>query len=114
MRLAAQPVSIETPIGDDGQRLGDFIKDEHAVSPIQHCSNRELTETTQHLLSTLKPREEQILRLRFGLDGERVETLETIGKTFNVSKERIRQIEKKALGKLRNLSARVCFDSFAS
>ena len=111
LRLAAQPVSIETPIGDDGQRLGDFIKDEHAVSPIQHCSNRELTETTQHLLSTLKPREEQILRLRFGLDGERVETLETIGKTFNVSKERIRQIEKKALGKLRNLSTRACFES---
>jgi RNA polymerase primary sigma factor len=113
LKLAAQPVSMETPIGDDGQRLGDFVKDEQAVSPLEHCSNRELTETTQHLLATLKPREEQILRLRFGLDGARLETLETIGKTFNVSKERIRQIEKKALGKLRNLNTRACFDSFA-
>jgi RNA polymerase primary sigma factor len=112
LRLAAQPVSLETPIGDDGQRLGDLIKDEHAISPIEHCASRELTETTHHLLAALKPREEQILRLRFGLDGQSAETLETIGKTFNVSKERIRQIEKKALGKLRKLNREACLASF--
>jgi len=104
LRLAVQPVSLETPIGDDGQRLGDLIEDERAISPIDHCSHGEEAEITHRLLSTLKPREEQILRLRFGLDAQSHETLEKIGKTFNVSKERIRQIERKALGKLRNLN----------
>jgi RNA polymerase primary sigma factor len=106
LRLTIQPVSLETPVGDDGQRLGDFIEDERAVSPIEHCSHGEQAEITHRLLSTLKPREEKILRLRFGMDAHSHETLERIGKTFNVSKERIRQIERKALGKLRNLNAR--------
>jgi RNA polymerase primary sigma factor len=102
LTLAAQPVSLETPIGDDEQRLGDFIEDERAVSPMDECSDRELAEVTRTLLSTLQPREEKILRLRFGIDGQPAETLEKIGKTFKVSKERIRQIEKKALRKLRS------------
>jgi RNA polymerase primary sigma factor len=102
LTLAAQPVSLETPIGDDEQRLGDFIEDERAVSPMEECSDRELAEVTRNLLSTLQPREEKILRLRFGIDGQPAETLEKIGKTFKVSKERIRQIEKKALRKLRS------------
>jgi RNA polymerase primary sigma factor len=102
LTLAAQPVSLETPIGDDEQRLGDFIEDERAVSPMDECSDRELAEVTRNLLSTLQPREEKILRLRFGIDGQPAETLEKIGKAFKVSKERIRQIEKKALRKLRS------------
>jgi RNA polymerase primary sigma factor len=107
LKLSAQPVSLETPIGEDGQRLGDLIEDERAISPTEHCSHRELTEITRQLLATLQPREEEILRLRFGLDGHSAETLENIGKTYKVSKERIRQIEKKALGKLRNLNREV-------
>jgi RNA polymerase primary sigma factor len=104
LNLAMQPLSLETPVGEDGQRLYDFIKDEGAVSPIEHCSHREMAQLTHQLLSTLQPREEKILRLRFGLDGQSEETLEAIGKTFKVSKERIRQLEKKALGKLRHLN----------
>lgn len=102
LTLAAQPISLETPIGEDEQRLGDFIEDERAASPLEECSDKQLAEVTRSLLSTLQPREEKILRLRFGLDGQPAETLEKIGKSFNVSKERIRQIEKKALRKLRN------------
>lgn len=112
LTLAAQPVSLETPIGEDEQRLGDFLEDEQAVSPMEECSDRELAEVTRSLLSTLQPREEKILRLRFGLDGQPAETLEKIGKTFNVSKERIRQIEKKALRKLRNPNKQACLKNF--
>jgi len=102
LSLAAQPISLETPIGEDEQRLGDFIEDDKAASPLEECSDKQLAEVARSLLSTLQPREEKILRLRFGLDGQPAETLEKIGKSFNVSKERIRQIEKKALRKLRN------------
>lgn len=112
LTLAAQPVSLETPIGDDEQRLGDFIEDERATSPMDECSDRELAEMTRSLLSTLQPREEKILRLRFGLDGQPAETLEKIGKAFNVSKERIRQIEKKALRKLRNPNRQATLRTF--
>jgi RNA polymerase primary sigma factor len=108
MRLSVQPVSLETPIGDDGQRLGDFIEDPGAVSPAKHCSHGELTEGIRQLLATLQPREEEVLRLRFGLEGHAAETLEGIAKTYKVSKERIRQIEKKALGKLRTLKRQGC------
>jgi RNA polymerase primary sigma factor len=112
LTLAAQPVSLETPIGDDEQRLGDFIEDDRATSPMEECSDRELAEMTRSLLSTLQPREEKILRLRFGLDGQPAETLEKIGRTFNVSKERIRQIEKKALRKLRNPNRQATLRTF--
>jgi RNA polymerase primary sigma factor len=112
LTLAAQPISLETPIGEDEQRLGDFIEDERALSPVDECSDRELAEATRALLSTLQPREEKILRLRFGLDGHPAETLEKIGKLFNVSKERIRQIEKKALRKLKNPNRQACLRTF--
>ena len=112
LTLAAQPISLETPIGDDEQRLGDFIEDDRAVSPVEECSGRELAELTRELLSTLQPREEKILRARFGIDGQPAETLEKIGRTFKVSKERIRQIEKKALRKLRNPNRQACLRTF--
>ncbi len=112
LSLAAQPISLETPIGEDEQRLGDFIEDDRAASPMEECSDRELAEITRGLLSSLQPREEKILRLRFGIDGQPAETLEKIGKTFKVSKERIRQIEKKALRKLRNPNRQACLKTF--
>lgn len=112
LTLASQPISLETPIGEDEQRLGDFIQDDQAASPMDECSDKELAEVTRTLLSTLQPREEKILRLRFGLDGQPAETLEKIGQTFNVSKERIRQIEKKALRKLRNPNRQACLKTF--
>ncbi len=112
LTLAAQPISLETPVGEDEQRLGDFLEDEKALSPVDECSDRELAEVTRALLSTLQPREEKILRLRFGLDGQPAETLEKIGKIFNVSKERIRQIEKKALRKLKNPNRQACLKNF--
>jgi RNA polymerase primary sigma factor len=112
LTIAAQPISLETPVGEDEQRLGDFIEDDRAASPVEECSDRELAEITRSLLSTLQPREEKILRLRFGLDGQPAETLEKIGKTFRVSKERIRQIEKKALRKLRNPNRQACLKTF--
>lgn len=112
LTLAAQPISLETPVGEDEQRLGDFIEDDRALSPMEECSDRELAGITRSLLSTLQPREEKILRLRFGLDGQPAETLERIGKMFNVSKERIRQIEKKALRKLKNPNRQACLKTF--
>jgi RNA polymerase primary sigma factor len=104
LSLISQPVSLEMPIGEDDQRLADFIEDENVESPVEGCEARELGEITRDLLAGLQPREEKILRLRFGLDGQPGETLEKIGKNFKVSKERIRQIEKKALRKLRHPS----------
>ena len=112
LTLAAQPISLETPIGEGGQSLGDFIEDERAISPMDESSDRELAEITRTLLSTLQPREEKILRLRFGMDGQPAETLEKIGKIFNVSKERIRQIEKKALRELKNPNRQPCLKTF--
>lgn len=112
LTMASQPISLETPIGDDEQRLGDFIEDERAASPMEECSDRELAEMTRALLSSLQPREEKILRLRFGIDGQPAETLEKIGRSFKVSKERIRQIEKKALRKLRNPNRQATLKTF--
>jgi RNA polymerase primary sigma factor len=112
LTLASQPVSLETPVGEDEQRLGEFIEDDQAVSPIEECSGKELVETTREMLASLQPREEKILRLRFGMDGQSEQTLERIGKSFNVSKERIRQIEKKALQKLRHPNRQLSLRSF--
>ena len=112
LTIAAQPISLETPVGEDEQRLGDFIEDDRAASPMEECSERELAGMTRELLSSLQPREEKILRLRFGLDGQPAETLEKIGQSFKVSKERIRQIEKKALRKLRNPNRQACLKTF--
>lgn len=104
LSLVSQPLSLEMPVGDDEQRLGDFIEDAECESPAEGCEASELSEITREILASLQPREEKILRLRFGLDGQPGETLEKIGKSFKVSKERIRQIEKKALRKLRHPS----------
>lgn len=104
IQLSTRPISLEAPLGSEEQRLGDFIADDSAVSPLEDVSKQELTEITAEVLSTLSSREETILKSRFGIDGRPTETLKTIGERFSVSKERIRQIEKKAIRKLRHSS----------
>ncbi|MFC3127558.1 RNA polymerase sigma factor RpoD [Pseudoroseomonas globiformis] len=100
-RLAREPVSLENPVGeDDDGRLGDFIEDENAVIPFEAAARSSMRDATMRILSDLTPREERILRMRFGIGGESDHTLEEVGKTFNVTRERIRQIEAKALKKL--------------
>jgi RNA polymerase primary sigma factor len=104
IQLSSRPISLEAPLGSEEQRLGDFIADEEAVSPLEDFSKQELMEVTGEVLGTLSSREETILKSRFGIDGNPTETLKTIGERFSVSKERIRQIEKKAIRKLRHSS----------
>ena len=105
MRVAQEPVSLETPIGEEeDSHLGDFIPDEDAPAPSDVASHTMLKEQLAEVLSTLTPREEKVLRLRFGLEDGRSHTLEEVGKEFNVTRERIRQIEAKALRKLRHPS----------
>ncbi len=112
LTITGQPISLETPIGEDEQRFGDIIEDPNNKQPISEISSKELYDVILKLLSTLQPREEKILRLRFGIGGKPEETLEKIGKSFNVSKERIRQIEKKALQKLRHPKRRAVLEAF--
>ena len=103
MRIAQDPVSLETPIGEEeDSHLGDFIEDENAPAPADAASLVLLKEQINQVLSTLTPREEAVLRLRFGLEDGRSRTLEEVGQQFNVTRERIRQIEAKALRKLRH------------
>ena len=105
MRVAQEPVSLETPIGEEeDSHLGDFIPDNEAPAPADAASHTMLREQLSDVLSTLTPREEKVLRLRFGLEDGRSRTLEEVGKEFNVTRERIRQIEAKALRKLRHPS----------
>ena len=105
MRVAQEPVSLETPIGEEeDSHLGDFIPDEEAPVPAEAASQTLLKEQLADVLKTLTPREEKVLRLRFGLEDGRPRTLEEVGKEFNVTRERIRQIEAKALRKLRHPS----------
>lgn len=105
MRVAQEPVSLETPIGEEeDSHLGDFIPDNDAPAPADAASHTMLREQLADVLSTLTPREEKVLRLRFGLEDGRSRTLEEVGKEFNVTRERIRQIEAKALRKLRHPS----------
>ena len=105
LKIAQEPVSLETPIGEeDDSHLGDFIEDKDATSPEQHASYELLKEQLEEVLDTLTDREENVLRLRFGLDDGRTRTLEEVGKEFNVTRERIRQIEAKALRKLKHPS----------
>ena len=105
MRIAQDPVSLETPVGEEeDSHLGDFIPDNHAQSPNDAANNTMLKEQLNEVLSTLTPREEKVLRLRFGMEDGRSRTLEEVGKEFNVTRERIRQIEAKALRKLRHPS----------
>ena len=105
MRVAQEPVSLETPIGEEeDSHLGDFIPDDDAPAPQDADSHTLLKEQLSDVLDTLTPREEKVLRLRFGLEDGRSRTLEEVGKEFNVTRERIRQIEAKALRKLRHPS----------
>jgi RNA polymerase primary sigma factor len=105
LKIAQEPVSLETPIGEEeDSHLGDFIPDEDASEPSEAASFTLLKEQLMSVLSTLTPREEKVLRLRFGLEDGRTRTLEEVGKEFNVTRERIRQIEAKALRKLRHPS----------
>ena len=102
-KIALDPVSLETPIGEeDDSHLGDFIEDKEALSPEQFANNELLKDEIDLILSTLTEREEKVLRLRFGLEDGRTRTLEEVGKEFDVTRERIRQIEAKALRKLKN------------
>ncbi|WP_183278420.1 RNA polymerase sigma factor RpoD [Clostridium fungisolvens] len=105
LKIAQEPVSLETPIGEEeDSHLGDFIPDDEAPAPAEAAAFTMLKEQLINVLDTLTPREEKVLRLRFGLDDGRARTLEEVGKEFNVTRERIRQIEAKALRKLRHPS----------
>ena len=105
LKIAQEPVSLETPIGEeDDSHLGDFIEDEVIENPVDYTTRIVLREQLDEVLDTLTDREENVLRLRFGLDDGKMRTLEDVGKVFNVTRERIRQIEAKALRKLRHPS----------
>src|SRR5678809_766556 len=105
MKIAQEPISLETPIGEEeDSHLGDFIEDKNAVSPIDSVININLKEMTEQVLNTLTPREERVIKMRFGLEDGTEHTLEEVGQNFAVTRERIRQIEAKALRKLRHPS----------
>jgi RNA polymerase primary sigma factor len=105
LKIAKEPISMETPIGDDeDSHLGDFIEDAAIVSPVESSTNIGLMETVRDVLAGLTPREAKVLRMRFGIDMNTDHTLEEVGKQFDVTRERIRQIEAKALRKLRHPS----------
>jgi RNA polymerase primary sigma factor len=105
MRVAQEPISLETPVGmQEESHLGDFLEDPRYLSPAEQMMQLNLREQTQAVLGLLSPREQTILRLRFGLDGGSEHTLEEVGQSFAVTRERIRQIEAKALRKLRHPS----------
>lgn len=107
-----EPISLETPVGDDDSTLGDFLENQESISPYEAVKGNQLAERVTTILSTLSPREEKIIRLRFGIGEDAEYTLEEIGKRFNVSRERIRQIEKKALNRLRHSSRREKLKNF--
>ena len=105
LKISQEPVSLETPIGEEeDSHLGDFIQDDNVPVPADAAAFTLLKEQLVEVLSTLTDREQKVLRLRFGLDDGRARTLEEVGKEFNVTRERIRQIEAKALRKLRQQS----------
>ena len=113
MKIAKEPISMETPVGDDDDsHLGDFIEDSGVVSPVDRATGDGLREATQGVLSGLTPREAKVLRMRFGIDMNNDHTLEEVGKQFDVTRERIRQIEAKALRKLRHPSRSELLRSF--
>ena len=113
LKIAKEPISLETPIGEEqDSSLGDFIADEEAVNPSEAVVNSNLSDQTRKVLSTLTPREEKVLRMRFGIGGKSDHTLEEVGQDFNVTRERIRQIEAKALKKLRHPSRAKQLESF--
>ncbi len=104
LRIAKEPVSLETPIGDDDGRLGDFIEDKSAICPVDTAIHGNLEDLTRDALKTLTPREEKVIRMRFGIGERSAHTLEEVGQVFEVTRERIRQIEAKALRKLQHPS----------
>ena len=105
MKIAKEPISLETPIGDEeDSHLGDFIEDKNAILPIDAAIQANLRETTTRVLASLTPREERVLRMRFGIGMNTDHTLEEVGQQFSVTRERIRQIEAKALRKLKHPS----------
>ena len=105
MKIAKEPISLETPIGDEeDSQLGDFIEDKNAVLPLDSAIQENLKETTTRVLASLTPREERVLRMRFGIGMNTDHTLEEVGQQFSVTRERIRQIEAKALRKLKHPS----------
>ena len=113
LKIAKEPISMETPIGDDeDSHLGDFIEDINAVAPDDSASGESLREATHNTLASLTPREAKVLRMRFGIDMNTDHTLEEVGKQFDVTRERIRQIEAKALRKLRHPSRATFLKSF--
>ena len=113
LKIAKEPISLETPIGDEeDSSLGDFIEDKKAVAPAEEVVNTKLSELIDRVLSELTPREEQVLRKRFGIGEKSDHTLEEVGKLFNVTRERIRQIEAKALRKLRHPVRSACLKSY--
>ena len=115
LKISKEPISMETPIGDDDDsHLGDFLEDKNISSPIQSATKEGLTETTQKILEGLTARESKVLRMRFGINMNTDHTLEEVGKQFDVTRERIRQIEAKALRKLRHPSRSEILRSFMS
>ena len=105
MKISQEPVSLETPIGEeDDSHLGDFVPDERTMSPEEYTTSELLKEELDNVLLTLTEREEKVLKLRFGLDDGQCRTLEEVGQIFGVTRERIRQIEAKALRKMRHPS----------
>ena len=113
MKIAKEPISLETPVGDEeDSNLGDFIDDQNAVIPLDAAIQENLKEQTTQILSSLTPREERVLRMRFGIGMNTDHTLEEVGLQFSVTRERIRQIEAKALRKLKHPSRSKQLKSF--
>ena len=113
LRIAKEPLSLETPLGEEKDSyLGDFIEDKNIMSPVEAVTKFDLSEQTRRVMTSLTPREEKELRKRFGVGEKADHTLEEVGREFNVTRERIRQIEAKALGKLREPRRRKLLESF--
>ena len=110
--LSDELISLETPVGDEGDRLGDFIRNDKAISPYEGILESELMDKTSNILNTLTQREEKIMKMRFGIGEEVEHTLEEIGRAFKVSRERIRQIEKKALKRLKHPTRKAALEDF--
>ena len=111
-KIAREPVSLEAPVGEDDSHLGDFIEDKNAICPQEAAIRANLADHTRTALSTLPPREARVLKMRFGIDERSKHTLEEVGNDFAVTRERIRQIEAKALRKLRHPSRSGTLKSF--